>query len=70
MTLDQNDSQALADAVHLLESQGLAIQIAEIIGKPIQYGVGYLPDSIVRRIGDTECGTTHRASRGSFHDAQ
>src|SRR3954468_8038001 len=65
MTLDQNDSQALADAVHLLESPGLAVQIAEIIGKPIQYGVGYLPDAIVRRIGDT----TYAALRTALHAA-
>lgn len=42
MPLEANDSQLLADAVHALESPGLAIQIAEIIGKPIEFGVGHL----------------------------
>lgn len=53
MPLDAQDSLSLADAVRVLESPGLAIQIAEIIGKPIEFGVSHLPDTIVRRIGDT-----------------
>ncbi|HEX3599837.1 MAG TPA: EcsC family protein [Lacipirellulaceae bacterium] len=53
MAIDPTDLQALIDAVRLLESPGLAVQIAEIIGKPIEYGVSHLPDAVVRRIGDT-----------------
>ena len=53
MTLDPNDAQSLTDAVRVLENPGLAVQIAEVIGKPIEYSVGRLPDAIVRRIGDT-----------------
>ena len=65
MTLDQNDREALVDAVRVLESPGLAVQVAEIIGKPVQYGVSYLPDAVVRRIGDT----TNAALRTALHAA-
>ena len=53
MTLDPTDAQALADAVRVLESPGLAVQIAEVIGKPIEYSISRLPDAVMRRIGET-----------------
>jgi hypothetical protein len=65
MILDAADSLELVDAVHLLENPGVAVQIAEIIGKPIQYGVGYLPDSVVRRIGTTTNAALRTALRAA-----
>lgn len=52
MTLDASDLQALEDAVHLLEHPGLAVQITNVIGKPIEYTVNALPEPISRKIGD------------------
>ena len=52
MTLEADDHAALKDAVTILENPGFAIQVANFIGKPIEYGLGKLPDSVSRRIGD------------------
>ncbi len=65
MTLEPSDVQALADAVRVLESPGMAVQIAEIIGKPIGYSIGRLPEVVVRRIGET----TNTALRTSLRAA-
>jgi hypothetical protein len=65
MALDPTDAQALADAVRALESPGVAVQIAEIIGKPIGYTIGRLPDAVVRRIGDTTNAALRTALRAA-----
>jgi hypothetical protein len=65
MTLDPNDAQSLADAVRVLENPGLAVQITEVIGKPIEYSVGRLPEAIVRRIGDTTNAALRTALRAA-----
>ena len=65
MTLDPTDAQALADAVRALESPGLAVQIAEIIGKPIGYSIGRLPDAVMRRIGETTSAALRTALRAA-----
>jgi hypothetical protein len=65
MTLDPSDAQALADAVRVLESPGLAIQIAEVIGKPIGYSISRLPDAVMRRVGDTTSAALRTALRAA-----
>jgi hypothetical protein len=65
MTLEANDLEALRGAVNQLENPGLAIQITNLIGKPIEYAVGSLPDSVSRRIGDA----TRSALRSSLRVA-
>jgi hypothetical protein len=65
MTLDPHDLQALTDAVRVLESPGLAVQITEIIGKPIEFSVGQLPDVVVRRIGETTNAALRTALRAA-----
>jgi hypothetical protein len=62
MKLEANDLDALKDAVNLLENPGLAVQITNLIGKPIEYAVNALPDSVSRRIGDA----TRSALRSSL----
>jgi hypothetical protein len=52
MKLESKDLEALRDAVNVLENPGLAVQITNLIGKPIEYAVNALPDSVSRRIGD------------------
>lgn len=63
--LDPTDALVLADAVRVLESPGLAIQIAEVIGKPIEFSIGRLPDAVVRRIGDTTNAALRTALRAA-----
>jgi hypothetical protein len=65
MTLEANDLEALRDAVNLLEHPGLAVQITNLIGKPFEYAVSTLPDSVSRRIGDA----TRSALRSSLRVA-
>jgi hypothetical protein len=52
MTLEADDLDALKDAVNILENPGLAVQITNFIGKPIEYGMSKLPDAVSRRIGE------------------
>jgi hypothetical protein len=52
MTLEANDLDALKEAVHVLENPGLAVQITNLIGTPIEYAVRALPDKVSQRIGD------------------
>jgi EcsC family protein len=52
MTLEANDFDALKDAIQILENPGLAVQIANAIGKPIEYGLSQLPDNVSRHIGE------------------
>ena len=65
MTLDADDLDALRDAVQVLEHPGLAVQITNLIGKPIEYAVNALPDTVSRRIGDA----TRLALRSSLRVA-
>ena len=51
MKLEADDHESLKDAVNVLENPGLAMQIANFIGKPIEYGVRKLPASSSERIG-------------------
>ena len=50
MILESNDREDLEDAVDILENPGLAAQITNVFGKPIEYGVTMLPDGVSRRI--------------------
>ena len=52
MKLESDDYESLKGAVNVLENPGLAIQIANFIGKPIESGVQKLPDSVSERIGE------------------
>ncbi len=52
MKLEADDLQALKDAVGILEDPGFAIEVTNLIGKPIEHAVDKLPDSVSRRIGD------------------
>ena len=65
MTLEADDLDALKDAVNILENPGLAVQITNFIGKPIEYGVSQLPDAVSRRIGEA----TSSALRSSLYVA-
>jgi hypothetical protein len=62
MKLESNDLDALRDAVNVLENPGLAVQITNLIGKPIEFAVNALPDSVSQRIGDA----TRAALRSSL----
>jgi hypothetical protein len=62
MTLEANDLDSLRDAVNVLENPGLAVQITNLIGRPIEYAVHALPDSVSRRIEDA----TRAALRSSL----
>ena len=50
MTLDADDLDALTDAVNTLENPGLVVQITNIIGRPFEYALSNLPDSVLRRV--------------------
>jgi hypothetical protein len=50
MTLDADDLDALVDAVGTLENPGLAVQITNVIGQPMEYVLRRLPDDVARRI--------------------
>lgn len=65
MMLEANDLDALRDAVNVLGNPGLAVQITNLVGKPIEYAVSALPDSVSRRIGDA----TRSALRSSLRVA-
>ncbi len=48
--ITQHDYRALQEAKRLLERPGLTAQIAEAMGKPIEYGFRYLPDEWRERV--------------------
>jgi hypothetical protein len=52
MSLEADDLHALKDAVNILESPGFAMQVTNLIGKPIEQAVDILPESVSQRIGD------------------
>ena len=52
MNVETDDLQALKDAVDILESPGFAIELTNLIGKPIEHAVDKLPDAVSRRIDD------------------
>lgn len=53
MTLDPDDLAALTAAVDSLENPGLAMQITNIVGKPVGYGLSVLPDAALQRIKES-----------------
>jgi hypothetical protein len=65
MTLDAEDLDALTDAVNTLENPGLAVQITNVIGQPMEYVLSRLPDGVARRIATT----TNAALRSALHVA-
>jgi hypothetical protein len=65
MILEAIDLDALNDAVTVLEHPGLAVQITNLIGKPIEYAVSALPDTVSQRIADA----TRSALRSSLRIA-
>ncbi len=52
MDVETDDLQALKDAVDILESPSFAIELTNLIGKPIERAVDKLPDAVSRRIDD------------------
>jgi len=52
MRLKADDLEALKDAVNVLENPGLTVQITNLIGKPIEYGMSKLPDAVFQRISE------------------
>ncbi len=64
--LDAADQAALARAVRQLERPGLAIRLAETIGRPIEAGLEFLPRSIADRIGDLSRGALEHAYRAAI----
>ena len=53
MKLEPDDLQSLEDTVDILESSSSAIELTNLIGKPIEHAVNTLPASVSRRIDDT-----------------
>jgi hypothetical protein len=53
MPLEPEDLEALRDAVGTLENPGLAVQITNVLGRPVEYGLSILPRDIQQRISDT-----------------
>ncbi len=52
MKLEADDLRALKDAVEVLESPGFAMEVTNLIGKPIEQAVDLLPNTVSRGIGD------------------
>lgn len=50
MNLEPKDFAALADAVHTLERPGLLVQITNVIGTPVEFGMARLPDAVSKRV--------------------
>ncbi len=50
MSLDPNELEELTGAVERLEDPGLAIQIANVMGEPIEFTMSKLPESVARGI--------------------
>lgn len=65
MTLEPQDLEDLKDAVEALEDPGLAIQIANVLGEPIEFTVKRLPDVVSRSINEA----TEAALKAALHMA-
>ena len=50
MTMTAEDLEQLREARRLLESPSFAVRITELIGRPIEKGIGMLPDKTVRAV--------------------
>lgn len=57
MTLSDSDLQTLAQAKRLLENPGLAVKLANVVGKPIEKGFEMLPPRWRDQVGEI----THKA---------
>jgi hypothetical protein len=53
MPLETDDLDALRDAVTTLENPGLAVQITNVLGRPVEYGLSVLPRDVQQRINET-----------------
>jgi hypothetical protein len=61
--LHADDLDALTDAVHTLENPGLAVQITNVIGSPVEFALSRLPRDVSRRIGEATDGALRAALR-------
>ena len=52
MSLSLDDRRALAEAKALLTRPGFAVQVADLMGTPIELGFQRLPDGWKRKVGD------------------
>ena len=52
MPFSPEDLDALTDAVSTLENPGLAVQITNVVGMPVEYALSRLPRDVSRRIGE------------------
>lgn len=52
MPLSPEDLDALTDAVTTLENPGLAVQITNVVGMPVEFALSRLPRDVSRRIGE------------------
>jgi hypothetical protein len=52
MSLSPEDLEALSDAVKSLENPGLAVQITNLLGAPVEYALSKLPREVTARIGE------------------
>ena len=50
MKLEPDDLAALADAANILERPSFLVQLTNVVGTPIEYGVNKLPGSVSKRI--------------------
>lgn len=62
MTFSEADLQALAEARRLLENPGLAVKLANAVGKPIEKGFEMLPPRWRGQVGEI----THKALTGAL----
>lgn len=50
MNLEPNDLVALTEAALTLERPGLLVQITNVIGTPVEFGIARLPDAVSKRV--------------------
>ncbi len=65
MMFSPEDLDALADAVTTLENPGLAVQIANVVGAPVEYALSKLPRDVSQRIGEATEKALRTALRGA-----
>ncbi len=65
MPLSPEDLDALSDAVATLENPGLAVQVTNVVGMPVEFALSRLPRDVSRRIGEA----TDKALRAALRAA-
>lgn len=66
MSVSDEDSKELATAVALLSSPGLAMKVANWVGKPIEWGYEKLPSGAQKKIGELTASAVEKAATGAL----